>query len=278
MLGLRRWRRERLRRRPFPAAWRRILARNMTWYGLLGPDEQRELEGWVRVFLHEKRFEGCGGLEIDDEIRVTIAGEACLLLLHRDADVYPGLATILVYPGAYVAKARLARPDGIVTEIEQPRLGQSWTRGSLVLAWDAALRGASGVDPGHDVVLHEFAHQLDSAEGSPSGAPVLPRRSMYAAWARVLGREYDRLVRDVHRHRPQVLDAYGATSPAEFFAVATECFFGLPVELEREHPELYAQLSLFYRQDPAARVRASTGEARRDGTGRTAPGASLREP
>jgi Mlc titration factor MtfA (ptsG expression regulator) len=257
MFGLRRWRRQRLRRRPFPPAWRSILERNVAWYALLDSDDRRELEGWVQIFLHEKRFEGCGGLEIDDEIRVTIAGEACLLLLHRSDDVYPGLVTILVYPSTYVAKERRSQPDGTVAEVEQPRLGQSWGQGSLVLAWDAALRGAAGIEQGHDVVLHEFAHQLDRAEAHPSGAPVLPRRAMYAAWARVLGREYVRLVQDVALHRPNVLPAYGATSPAEFFAVATECFFGLPVALEREHPELYAQLRLFYRQDPAARLRAA---------------------
>jgi MtfA peptidase len=134
----------------------------------------------------------------------------------------------------------------------QARLGEAWARGPVVLSWDDVVRGAADVHDGHNVVLHEFAHQLDNESGDGDGAPRLPQRSMYVAWARVLGEEYAHLIDDVAHHRASVLDDYGATSPAEFFAVATECFFEKPTALKRRHPALYAQLQLFYQQDPAA--------------------------
>lgn len=251
MLGfLKERRRRELRARPFPEAWRAIVEANLPTLKRLPGDDRRELEGHAQVFLDEKRFEGCGGLEMTDEIRVTIAAEACLLLLHRETGCYPGLDSILVYPSAYVADARRVQA-GLVSESRDVRLGESWHRGAVVLAWDAVLHGARDPRDGHDVVLHEFAHQLDTEDGAPDGAPSLPKRSMYASWARVLGAEFESLGESLERHRRTVIDQYGATSPAEFFAVTTEAFFEKPVQLEKRHPELYAQLAAFYRQDPA---------------------------
>lgn len=252
VFGFKRRRRQRLRTKGLSASEVATIERNVPVYRRLSSADQRELQGHVRVFLDEKRFEGGGGLEITDEIRVTIAAQACLLLLHRDTDYYPALRTILVYPHAYIVQASERLPGGIVVEGRQVRLGESWGRGLLVLAWDAVLRTASDVHDGHNVVLHEFAHQLDAESGSTEGAPILPRRSMYVAWARVLEAEYDDLLDDVTHHRDTVLDGYGATSPAEFFAVATESFFETPGRLKARHPELYEQLRLFYQQDPAA--------------------------
>ena len=223
--------------------------------GSLPPEDRDELIGHIKVFLAEKRFEGCGGIQITDEVRVTIAAQACVLLLHRATDDYPTLSSILVYPTTYLVPGGHRTPDGLVSDEPQARLGESWTRGEVVLVWDNVLSGAADIHDGHNVVLHEFAHQLDQEDGAGDGAPVLARRSMYVAWARVLGHDFDQLVRDTERHHRTLLDRYGATSPAEFFAVATETFFEKPRQLRSKHPELYAELRDFYRQDPAARDR-----------------------
>jgi len=245
-----RWLRRPSTPRPFPAEYRAILDARVPLSRRLGPADARELERLVLAFLDDKTFEGAGGLEIDDEVRLTIAAQACLLLLHRDVDVYPALDTVVVYPSTYVAKSRSM--DGpVVIEGETARLGESWTRGVVVLAWDAVRRGTTNVADGHNVVLHEFAHQLDQQDGSMDGAPELAGRARYVAWARVLGDEYTDLVERVDAGRRSDIDGYGATSPPEFFAVVTEMFFEKPVQLRARHPELYAQLAEFYQQDPA---------------------------
>jgi MtfA peptidase len=248
-------RRERLRSAPFPPAWLDIIVKNVPIYNRLPEADRRELQGHIQVFLFEKHFEGCGGLELTDEMKVTIAAQACLLLLHREADCYTRLITILVYPHAYVARSVEPIGNGVVLEGETVRLGEAWRDGVVVLSWDDVRSGATDIHDGQNVVLHEFAHQLDQEDGSADGAPMLERRSQYVTWARVLGAEYEKLRRDAERGRSSVLDQYGATNPAEFFAVATECFFENPVPLEKKHPELYAELKAYYRQDPGQLVR-----------------------
>ncbi len=199
-------------------------------------------------------------MTITDEVRVTIAAQACMLLLHRDTDYYPGLTSILVYPASYVAHTKRMGPDGVVTEGPQTRLGESWngltsqfSGGPVVLSWRDVVAGAADIHDGHNVVFHEFAHQLDAEAGGLDGAPALDRRSKYVAWARVLGNEYADLVSELRQGHPTWLNAYGATNPAEFFAVLTECFFEQPHKLKRQHPALYGQLADFYRQDPEPR-------------------------
>ena len=251
MFGFKKQRRKRLGNQPFPPAWLEIIERNVPIYRRLSKADQKELQGHVLVFLAEKNFEGCGGLELTDEIKVTVAAQACILLLHRETDYYPGLYSILVYPGAYIAKTHVELAPGHYAETEQVRLGESWKRGALILSWDDVLASAGDVHDGHNVVLHEFAHQLDTEDGPANGAPPLPRRSMYVAWARILAKDYAELQKDAREGRPTVLDEYGATNPAEFFAVATESFFEKPVELRRQHPELYEELKLYFQQDPA---------------------------
>lgn len=253
MFGLKRKKRQRIRSRPFPQAWLEILERNVGYYHRLPPADQAELRGHIQVFLAEKRFEGCDGQKIDDEVRVTVAAQACVLLLHRETDYYPLLQSILVYPHPYVSEVRQRLPGGVVSEGVQGRLGESWYRGPVVLSWDEVHHSAHDPSDGHNVVFHEFAHQLDSESGANEGAPRLPRRSMLIAWARVLGAEYRHLIEDINRNHQTNLDAYGATNPAEFFAVVTEAFFEKPRQLKQHHPKLYEQLALFYRQDPAAR-------------------------
>jgi Mlc titration factor MtfA (ptsG expression regulator) len=256
MFGFKRRQRRRLRERPFPPEWREIIERNVPYYRMLSADQQQELRGHIQVFLHEKRFEGCGGLAITDEMRVMIAAHACRLLLHRTTDYFPKAGTILMYPSRYFVEAERRLPGGVVSEGLTERHGESWYRGPVILSWEDVQRLAQGWPPGRNVVLHEFAHQLDSESGAVEGAPGLPEPSMYAAWAQVFGREYERLRAAVAQRRPAVLDPYGATSPAEFFAVATEAFFEQSAALKQGHPELYEQLKLFYQQDPAARTPA----------------------
>jgi Mlc titration factor MtfA (ptsG expression regulator) len=244
-------RRQRLRNAPFPQRWLEIIERNVCLCRQLPESDRRELQGLVQIFIAEKYFEGCGGLEMTDEVRVTIAALACLLLLHRETDIYPRLITILVYPSAYVAQTKTSLGGAVTLESESINLGESWSSGVVVLAWDDVLAGASDFRDGHNVVLHEFAHQLDREDGAVDGAPALERRSQYGTWAQVLGAEYERLQRASRLGRSTVLDEYGATDPAEFFAVATECFFERPHTLRRMHPELYEVLKSYYRQDPA---------------------------
>ncbi len=244
-------RRERLLAARFSAAWLEIIERNVPIYACLPDADRKELQGLVQIFLAEKSFEGCGGLVLTDEMKVTIAAQACLLLLHRETDVYPRLITILVYPTAYVTKASEPLGGGVVLEGESIHLGESWSSGVVVLSWDDVRAGASDIHDGQNLVLHEFAHQLDREDGEINGTPLLDQRSQYLAWGRVLNAEYERLRRDSRLGRATVLDDYGATDPAEFFAVSTECFFEKPRVLQKRHPELYEELKTFYRQDPA---------------------------
>lgn len=234
-----------------------IVARHAPLYGILPPEDRAQLQGLIQVFLAEKRFEGLAGLEITDTIRLTIAAHACILLLRRETGVYPSLVSVLVYPATYVAPVQRQAPGGVVSEGMEPLAGQTWNKGSLVLSWTDVLRSAADMGDGWNVVFHEFAHQLDDEAGVADGAPLLPDPSMYDAWARVCGREYRKLIRDIEEDRPTLIDSYGATSPAEFFAVVTELFFEMPVELKESHSELYGLFERYYQQDPAALVTAA---------------------
>jgi len=244
-------RRERLRAEPFPATWRAILERNLAFFRRLSDDDRAELLGHTQVFLAEKHFEGCGGLELSDEIRVTIAAQACLLLLHRKTDYYPELTSILVYPTGYTADEVRHIGGGVWEDGPEDRLGHTASHlGALVLAWDAARHGAADPSDGENVVLHEFAHQLDFENRNADGTPVLETHAEYLAWARVMSAEFSELRRAEAVGAPTLLDGYGATNPTEFFAVATEAFFERPRALRARHPELYTELQKFYRQDP----------------------------
>jgi Mlc titration factor MtfA (ptsG expression regulator) len=251
-------RRKKLQSSPFPAEWQRIIETRCPFYHRLPEPDRRELEGHIQVFMAEKEFEGCGGLRINDAIKVCIAAQACLLLLHRDTDYYPGLRTVLVYPSSYFAPTARHLGSGVLEQSQQARAGESWQEGAVVLAWDAVCNGTMAPENGYNVVLHEFAHQLDFEDGYADGAPLLGngearsmRRSRYAAWARVMGAEYKQLRAQVRSGATSVLSGYGATNPAEFFAVATESFFGKPREMQQKHPDLYEELKWYYQQDPA---------------------------
>ena len=218
----------------------------------LTADDQQELLGHVRVLLEEKHFEGAAGLLMRDEIRLTIAAQAAMLLLHRETDYFPRLTSIIVYPTGYVAPDVKRAEDGIWTEGDEDLLGHTQRDlRAIVLAWDEAKAGAADPDDGHNLVLHEFAHQLDFEDGSTDGTPVLGSGAEVRAWARVFEQELETLRRAADAGEPTLLDPYGAEDPAEFFAVATETFFERAAELRHQHPLLYDELRWFYRQDPA---------------------------
>jgi Mlc titration factor MtfA (ptsG expression regulator) len=253
VFGFKDRRRKKTTSRPFPDAWLVLLTRNVPLYSRLSPADQEELKRHILVFMAEKRFEACGGLRMTDQIRITIAAHACILLLHRQTDYYPGLKTILVYPRAYVAANVHHLVGGTVLETDDVRLGESWHHGSVVLSWDDVRRSAVDVHDGQNVVFHEFAHQLDSSGGRGDSTPVLQNRSSFIAWARALGEDFEKFQHEVvgaNDYSP-VLDEYGATDPAEFFAVATESFFERPKDLQQRYPRLYDELKRFYQQDPA---------------------------
>jgi Mlc titration factor MtfA (ptsG expression regulator) len=245
-------RRTRLRATAVPVGWRRLIARNVPYVALLPVADQAELMGHMQVLLAEKKFLGCAGLKITDEIRVTIACQAAVLLLHRDTDYFPMMRTILVYPEKFVSEKSHTQPDGTVLEESVIQAGESWYRGPVILSWQDVLYGAADPRDGYNVVFHEFAHQLDDESGGTEGAPRLATGRQYQTWSRVFGREYEELQNAVLDDRASLLDEYGAESPAEFFAVATECFFERPRALSSRHPELYGQMASYYRQDPAA--------------------------
>ncbi len=251
-------RRQRVRAQPFPAAWRGILDRRVPYFRLLPRDLQAQLEGHIQVFVAEKSFIGCGGLEISDEMRVAIAAQACLLILNRKSDYFPKLAQILVYPGAFLVERLRPEPSGVLQEERHALSGESWTHGQVVISWEDALEGAAIVDDGRNVVIHEFAHQLDQQKGYANGAPWLGRRDRYPRWSRVLTEEFARLQQQAMIGEPSLFNYYGATNPAEFFAVVSEVFFEQPRAMASMHPALYAELRSLYRVDPLGWLERST--------------------
>ena len=218
----------------------------------LASGDREELRGHIQIFIGEKQFEGCGGLEIDDRIRVTIAAHASILLLRRRTDYFPQLESILVYPHAYEAPSERHISDYLVEEGTEVREGESWYRGSMVLSWEDVQRGAANPGDGENVVFHEFAHQLDDESGAADGTPVLDSIEQWRSWVAVFQAEFEALQDDDARGRRTLLDPYGAESPPEFFAIATECFFERPRELKKRHAKLYEQLHGYYKQDPAS--------------------------
>lgn len=239
----------RIRQTPLTRGQLETLQAALPFFGRLSPGEQERLKEKVKLFLAEKQFYGCAGLSISDEIRVTIAAEACLLILNHEGELYPGLTSVLVYPTAFVVAHDEPDEDGVVFSASRDLLGESWDNGRVILAWDAVEHGSSDFTDGNNVVLHEFAHQLDALSGRADGAPPLAPNS-YKSWARVLSQNYEDLQNRSETGLPSTIDTYGATNPAEFFAVATETFFEKPQALYDSQPDLYEELSAYYRVDP----------------------------
>ncbi len=246
---LRARRRKQVLAQPFPADWDRIIDDNVQLAHRLDPASRQKLRELVQIFIAEKSWEGCGGLELTEEMQVTISAQACLLVLGRENDLYTDVASILVYPSTLITPPR---PLGF---FEQPRtpvghgstvIGEAMLGGPVVLAWDAVLAGGRGEALGN-VVLHEFAHKLDMATGRIDGTPPLANKAERRRWARVCSEAYTRHRALTDAGWPTLMDAYGATNEAEFFAVSTESYFTRPQELAYEYPELYTLLADFYR-------------------------------
>lgn len=248
---LRFWSRRKLTRQPFPPSWQIILEGNVLPYRRLPQPERGALEKHVQIFLAEKRFEGGGGLAVTEAMRVTIAGYACLLLLHDPADYYPQLGTVVLYPESFVAPIRKTDHTGIVMETIEERLGESWQEGTVVLAWDSIEAIIRGESADCNVVIHEFAHQIDARRGLSGGARPLSAGGSYRDWQELLAAEQQRQRKGRRRGRPAILDPYALTSTEELFAVASETFFMRPIRLKANHPELYAELKTVYGVDPA---------------------------
>lgn len=252
-LGQRFWReykRKLITNTPFKKSWRKIIQRQVPYFQTMPVDLQLQLKELIQIFIAEKRFVGKSGINIDDEIKVTIAAQACLLLLNRKTDNYPKLTTIVVYPSSFIKEQNNVRANGVVHHDRTTLVGESWGSGTLVLSWQATVEGARTPDDGHNVVIHEFAHQLDQENGTANGAPILGKNQDYHTWSQVFALEFSNLQQRIAEGETTLFDAYGATEPAEFFAVASEVFFEQSHQFNQLHPELYQQLSGYYRVDP----------------------------
>ncbi|HLO93367.1 MAG TPA: M90 family metallopeptidase [Burkholderiaceae bacterium] len=243
------WRRLQRQRRmqaPFPAAWRSLLRREWPLYRRLTPPQQRRLQQLVQVFLAEKPVIGCAGLKVSTAMKVLIAAQACLPLLGHARGVYPQLNQVLLYPAAFAVQRMHELGAGVQMERRDWLSGESWQQGQVILSWQDVLAGARVPDDGRNVVIHEFAHQLDQAKGRANGAPSLGSREAHAHWAEVMQAEYRALKQTLAQGEPSLLDSYAATDEAEFFAVASESFFEQGELMARHHPRLYALLADYY--------------------------------
>lgn len=234
----------------FRPEWIALLVKNVPLYARLPEALRLRLHERIAQFIATIRFEGCGGLELTEEMIVMVAAQACLLVIHREGRPYPKLQAVYLYPTTFSSVRKQVDATGIVTEGEVRRLGESWGTGTVVLAWDSVAQGAHDITDGENVTFHEFAHQLDHEDGATDGAPGLPSRAAYRTWAQVFKANYADFLQLTDEGRRTVMDAYGATNPAEFFAVATETFFEKPRQLFHKRPELYAELMRYYGLDP----------------------------
>ncbi|MBA6351188.1 zinc-dependent peptidase [Colwellia sp. BRX9-1] len=246
----REYQRDKIRRQPFKKTWRKIIQQRMPYFGQMPTDLQLQLKQHIQVFLAEKTFVGCNGVKITDEIRITIAAQACLLLLNRKTNFYPKLQTILVYPRAFIKQQQNMGTDGLRYQQKVALAGESWDFGKVVLSWQDTLDGAKIPDDGRNVVIHEFAHQLDQENGSANGAPILDEGQSYQGWSAAFSLQFEQLKMQARTGAPSLFDYYGATNPAEFFAVTSEVFFEQAKQFHAKYPMLYQQLKNYYHVDP----------------------------
>lgn len=241
-----RYRRKKILSEQFPEQWENILRERLSIYFRMPAHLQQQLRQLVQVFIRDKTFVGCADLEVSEEMKVLIAAQACLLLLNRPTYEYPELQAIYIYPSAFRATHEVHDELGLVSTETRDLLGESWNTGKIILAWDDVDKGVRNFSDGYNVVLHEFAHALDHESGAANGAPLLYTKSAYKSWAYVLGEEFEKL----QQGGDNIIDEYGSSNPAEFFAVATETFFEEPHKMYEHHRELFEQLQQYYRLDP----------------------------
>jgi len=235
------------------AVWGREMAA-YSFTCMLGADERARLKQLVILFLAEKPVNGAGNLNIDNGVRLAIAIQACMLILNLDLDWYKSWTEVIVYPGEFVARREEVDDAGVVHVVEEPMTGESWEHGTVVLSWPDVAQAGKG--DGYNVVMHEFAHQIDMLNGDANGFPPLHAGMDRARWAQVFSGAYRHFCKRVDDWEETAIDEYAAESPGEFFAVISEAFFETPAVVRSAYPEVYEQLVLFYRQDPAARLPA----------------------
>ncbi len=250
--ALRTRRRLAISREPIPAQWQEWIRHDAPAYSRLPAQLRERLHGLIQIFVQQKSFVGCNGLEVTGRMKVVIAANACLLVLNRPGvpqdGLYDDLYSILIYPTPFIVPDTHRHSNGLVSEGARVLSGQAWDSRRIILSWED-IEHASSL--GHNVVLHEFAHYLDMEDETMDGAPGLATPADFREWSRIFWEEYDRLRANLQAGIPGLIDPYAATAPAEFFAVVTEVFFGQPHELEQQHPQLYQQLRKYYRLDPA---------------------------
>lgn len=234
----------------FQPEWCDYLTHNLPLYKRLPEPLKTKLHDKIAAFVSSTFFEGCGGLELDDEMILTVAAQACILILNHEGAPYPKLNTVLLYPSTFSSKVEDHSAGGITTKQTVHRLGESWSNGTVILSWDSVHHGSRNIFDGHNVTFHEFAHQLDSESGQTDGVPRLNSHEAYQTWGNVLSEGYADLLEAAERRKKTVLDHYGATNIAEYFAVATEAFFEKPRQLQKQRPELYTELKDYYQLDP----------------------------
>ena len=251
------WWRDRRRRRlagePFPARWLDFVRQNCRHFETLSDAEKTRLLRDARWFIDEKSIEAAIGLTLTDEMRVTVAVHASLLGLGFAEPPFDRLISVILQPESYVRTKVHRERSGLELHAEEERLGEAWRNGPVLLSWKDIVQQCREFPNGRNVILHEFAHLLDMSDTDADGIPPLDTEEQYRTWLDVTGIEYRRLVRHAEHGRRTLLDWYGATNEAEFFAVATECFFEQSVEMLNLHPRLYAVLKAFFGQDPAER-------------------------
>lgn len=233
---------------PTPKIWEEILNQNFVIIRYIPIELKNELLKLIKVFISEKNFHGCG-IEITEEIKITIAAQACLLLLNKKHDYYPNLKNIFIYPHAFksVQKEHLGYVE---TQNAVVRSGESWIRGPIVLSWHHSLHGSTNHKDGQNVVFHEFAHQLDQEDGLSNGTPDLPNALSYKIWSKVMEKSFVEMTSKIMKSQKTIIDEYGATNAAEFFAVLTETFFEKPEKIYSQKHELYELLKNYYGLDP----------------------------
>ncbi len=234
----------------FKKEWAALLEKNLPLYTHFPADLKEKVHDKISQFVATTFFEGCGGLELTNEMILTVAGQACTLIVNHPGPPYPNLKTVLLYPSSFSSIKEGFDHRGIPTKERITRLGESWSNGTVILAWDSVASGARNLFDGRNVTFHEFAHQLDQGKRPERRSPCSPNSASLSHWAEVLNEGFEKLIDKAERGKRSVMDHYGATNRAEFFAVATECFFEKPRQMVKKHPKVYTVLKEYYRLDP----------------------------
>ena len=253
------WRKRILKReqaRVDPALWP-VLHKSLPLLRGLSPGELHSLDDLALLFLRDKAVEEAKGATLDHSERLIIALQACLPVLRLGLDWYSGWYALIVYPDEFRPRREWVDDDGVVWVADEPKSGEAWERGPVILSWTDVESGM--VRTGYNLVIHEHAHKLDMRDGVANGHPPLHAGMSDATWSRCFNRDYQDMIRRVDGGEDTPIDPYAIESPAEFFAVCSEAFFELPHLLHSEYPDAYGQLREFYRQDPLRRLPPASG-------------------